>query len=324
MFDLSLFMSVFRILSSIKKKPVKLFIALTVLYSLLSFQVLAKPIKVERLLTAEDLNLLLKAKKNPVVIIDLREPQKYKTSHIPSSINIPISQFHRAIDGIENYVITPLSFQRLASKHGIKRQDHLIFYTDEEIFKSTRAFWIFDFYGHKHISVLNGGFQKWKQKKFTIENQINILPHSTYKVSPKSERLATKLNTKMAVLLNNKQIIDVRTEQEFLGKKSRGKRFGHIPDANNLPWTKLVTQADTPTTLAPPSQLNNTIEKFFNKKSSAILYCNSGAESSLLYFALKLMGFNSSIYDGSWIEWSADKTLAIVNPTPLAYEKVLQ
>ena len=304
-----------------KTNTLVVLVIFTVLLSTLSTYATAKTMNSGILITAKTVKQLLKTKPASFVIVDLREPNKYKKSHIPSAINIPISQFHRKIDDIENFVITPLNFQRLASKHGIENHHQLIFYTDEELFNSTRAFWIFDFYGHQQISVLNGGFQKWQQHNYLIENKVNTLPPSNYKVSPMSKQLATKLNTKLAVLSKNKQIIDVRKKQEYLGKESKGKRFGHIPYADNLPWIKLVTKADQPYTLIAHSKLNDAIENIYSKQSSVIIYCNGGTESSLLYFALKLVGIESSLYDGSWHEWSADKTLPIVNPSSIVFSR---
>ena len=44
-----------------------------------------------------------------------------------------------------------------------------------------------------------------------------------------------------------------------------------------------------------------------------IVYCQTGREASHLYFTLKyVLGFpHVLLYRGSWVEWSADKTLPI-------------
>jgi len=42
-----------------------------------------------------------------------------------------------------------------------------------------------------------------------------------------------------------------------------------------------------------------------------IFYCRTGVQASFLYFVAKLLGYQSTVYDGSFQEWSnaADTTV---------------
>ncbi|MEA1989135.1 MAG: rhodanese-like domain-containing protein [Pseudomonadota bacterium] len=100
-------------------------------------------------------------KDKQVVILDLRAREAYLKSHIPSAINIPFTKFNRSLNKVKGFLITPLSFQLLMEKHGIKSSDHLALDSDKTILNATRIYWSFDFYGHQKISVLNGGLAAW-------------------------------------------------------------------------------------------------------------------------------------------------------------------
>ena len=48
--------------------------------------------------------------------------------------------------------------------------------------------------------------------------------------------------------------------------------------------------------------------------SSVITYCNSGRRASVSYLVLRSLGYDASVYDGSWLEWGNDESLPIELP----------
>ena len=55
-------------------------------------------------------------------------------------------------------------FEKLSSELGIKNSDHIIVYDSLGIFSAPRVWWIFNYFGHKKISILDGGLFKWKNE----------------------------------------------------------------------------------------------------------------------------------------------------------------
>ena len=47
---------------------------------------------------------------------------------------------------------------------GISNDHHIIAYDTLGIFSSARVYWMFKQYGHRRISILNGGLKYWKLK----------------------------------------------------------------------------------------------------------------------------------------------------------------
>lgn len=259
-------------------------------------------------------------KDKQIVIIDLRASEEYLKSHIPTSINIPFTKFNRSMNKVKGFLITPFSFQELMEQNGIKSNDHLVLYSDKTILESTRIYWSFNFYGHKKVSVLNGGLFAWQKDIGTTETQPNILKPSKYEVSIHPQKFASKFKTLMATKQSNTHLIDARSFEEYSGLESKTDVFGHIPSAENLPWRELV-KSSSPSTNKDRHfrylSLDKLAEQFKHipQDENIIVYCNGGKESSVLYFGLKLIGREAALYDGSWFEWSSDKSLPITPPS---------
>ena len=54
--------------------------------------------------------------------------------------------------------------EKLASEIGINNSDHIIVYDSLGIFSAPRVWWMFNYFGHKKISILDGGLVKWKNE----------------------------------------------------------------------------------------------------------------------------------------------------------------
>jgi thiosulfate/3-mercaptopyruvate sulfurtransferase len=264
-----------------------------------------------------------------LVIIDTRTPEAYLAGHIPTAINLPIKQLHQTVDHIIKRIISPLTFQKKVEALGLKKSDHVVFYAGNNPLDATRALWTFEFYGHPVNSILDGGFPAWEWSILPIEKTRNQRSPSHYTIEVNPDRLASKFKTLVATQSQDTLIIDARPQAEFNGLSTRGKRLGHIPNSVNLDFSTLLTTSKHSeqnihiSTFIDAQQFQKILARFPNK-SNIILYCNAGSEATVLYFSFRQINRNVAIYDGSWVEWSADKTLPIAlnNSTKYLIERI--
>jgi thiosulfate/3-mercaptopyruvate sulfurtransferase len=106
-------------------------------------------------------------------------------------------------------------------------------------------------------------------------------------------------------------ILDSRGLKEYTGEDCdpKLKRHGHIPTAIHRDVLSLYSKQNDICSIKSPGDLQNLYNDLNGKR--VFTYCNTGRSASLNYLALRALGINAAVYDGSWTEWSANEYLPI-------------
>lgn len=218
---------------------------------------------------------------------------------------------------------TEEEFAQAVSDMGISSTDHVVVYTNKDAFSGPRVWWTFRIFGHKKVSLLQGGLQGWEEE---VHGPVESGP-----VAPVTEKgqFQAKLNPKMVVdakqvldivLTGSKQICDARSHARFLGQAPEPRpqlAGGHIPGSLNVPFTALVHTPDH-TRFKSPLEIKNAFQEAgIILGSDVVLTCGSGVTAAYLFFGLHMLGQDMTklaIYDGSWTEWGGRNDLPVFNP----------
>jgi len=246
-----------------------------------------------------------------LVILDVRTEKQYLEGHIPNAINLPVDKTFSQKKP-KNLVAPVSTIQDLFSNAGIDHTQNVVIYDQGSFLDAGRIFWILEAHGHRRSALLGSGFNAWEMNQLPISFNSKTPEARTFIPSIQPERIATKLHTLLAIEDKNKIIIDARAPEEFLGLKSSTKRFGHIPNAINIPIEQNFKHMDRIENLHNIGELKRMF-KDVNKDKKIIAYCNRGKQSSLTYFILRQLGIDAAHYDGSWLEWGNDLDLPIAN-----------
>ena len=246
-----------------------------------------------------------------VVEVDYDPENAYRAGHLQGASLI---WWKRDInDPITRDIISKSQFEDLLSRNGITAQSEVILYGDFNNWFAAFVFWIFKYYGHENVKIMNGGRKKWEIENRSYTKDEPQIQKTNYVAQPPNEGLRAYLfDVRRALDKKDTVLVDVRSPKEFSGEitapaeypMEHAQRGGHIPNANNIPWASAVN--DTDGTFKSVEELKKIYEtKGVTPDKDVICYCRIGERSSHTWFVLKyLLGYPQvRNYDGSWTEW---------------------
>ena len=246
-----------------------------------------------------------------IVEVDV-DTKAYDAGHIPSAVCFNWQT--QLQDQVRRDILTKEQFEKLMSSAGISPDDTIILYGDNNNWFAAYAFWQMKYYGHKDVRLMNGGRVKWlNEETMPMTTEPPKVTPTNYKVARTQPELRAMVSDVLEVGRSHKaNLVDVRSPDEFTGKiiappgmSETAQRGGHIPGAENVPWSQAVNTNDG--TFKSPEELR---ELYFKQHrvdpaKPTIAYCRIGERSSHTWFVLKyLLGVeNVKNYDGSWTEY---------------------
>ena len=227
-------------------------------------------------------------------------------------------------DAIRRDLAQPPAFEQLLGKAGISPDTTIVLYGDNNNWFAAYAFWQLKYYGHENVRLIDGGRKKWIAEGRALTTEAPHVKETRYRAKRADESIRARKEDvlKIAEKRVNGQLVDVRSADEFTGKilappglAETALRAGHIPSAQNIPWSQAANEDGT-------FKSYEELEKLYGAKGIAgekpvIAYCRIGERSSHTWFVLKyLLGYeNVQNYDGSWTEWGNLVGAPIVNLT---------
>jgi thiosulfate/3-mercaptopyruvate sulfurtransferase len=199
------------------------------------------------------------------------------------------------------------------SRIGAAPESEFILYGDFNNWFAAFAFWVFNYYAHKKIKIMNGRRKKWELEKREYVKEKPIARASKYIAQPCDERIRAYLRDikKAFERLEETVLLYVRSAEEFSGEitatleypMEHAQRGLHIPGAKNIPRAQAVRESDG--TLKSTDELRGLYEKNgISPDRNVICYCRIGERSPHSWFVLKnVLGYPwVRNYHGSWTE----------------------
>jgi thiosulfate/3-mercaptopyruvate sulfurtransferase len=239
----------------------------------------------------------------------------YYAAHLPNAV--PVDWHDELHEPVRRGPVSREHFEELMRRKGIDRDDHVVLYGTGEGTFAAHAYWIFRYYRHPRVSLLDGGLEAWARAGGRLEVAVPVVPGVGDYRSPgpdPSLRVGREeLVSRYVGAPGDAVLLDCRTPQEYAGSHlhpldlgiEHHRVGGHIPGARNLPSGRLLREDGR---FRPRDELRALFaECGVTERSDVVVYCRVAERSSLLWFALhELLGHpRVRHYDGGWAEYGS-------------------
>ncbi|HEX7611567.1 MAG TPA: rhodanese-like domain-containing protein [Candidatus Limnocylindrales bacterium] len=178
-----------------------------------------------------------------------------------------------------------------------------VLYDDTAAAYAAWAWWTLRVYGLESARILNGGLDSWLTQSRPMSGGQELRPPAIF--TPHLEARLQVTATEVRDMLGSPtaQILDARTQSEYLGHSGTSRRLGHIPGAINVPaaaatepGTGCFRSADGLRALLRGAQVD--------PRRRLVCYDSAGPGAAKLAFVLCLLGYEDiAVYCGGWAEW---------------------
>ena len=240
---------------------------------------------------------------------------EYAQAHIPGAGFFDIDEIADRSSSLPHMLPSPECFASAAGALGISNDTHVIAYDNNSFMASARLWWTFRIFGHRHVSVLDGGMARWRAESRPVSNEASKPAPMTFHATFRGELVKSLTEVLELSGTGSAQILDARSAGRFAGTEPEpraGLRSGHIPGSHNLFFKELIAPDSgcmkTPEILGPLFQAAG-----IDVHTDVVTTCGTGVTASVLALGLYLLGNeNAAVYDGSWTEWGSRADTPVV------------
>lgn len=233
---------------------------------------------------------------------------EYEAEHIPGAVFMDLAGL---ADTTSPYPMMLPKAEKFASRMqslGLGDGSRIVLYDNAPHKTAARAWWMLDqVFGAHGVSILDGGFAKWKAEGRPVESGKVTLRHRHFTVWRDDKAVRTLDQMKANLDSKAEQVVDARGRARFTGEEAEtrpGLASGHIPGSVNLPFDQLFNPDGT-------WKRGEALRAAFadagiDPDKPMALTCGSGITAAVLAFGAHLLGTKQvGLYDGSWSEWGA-------------------
>ncbi|MGI9424747.1 MAG: sulfurtransferase, partial [Hyphomicrobiaceae bacterium] len=113
----------------------------------------------------------------PIRVVDVRSAKAFAAGHLPGAINLPTNELADPMAHVPGALKSDRRIAQLLGLLGINSRTAVVIYDDKGGFHAARLFWLLEYYGHRKVSLLDGGIQAWKAAGFRLIGSRSQAPH---------------------------------------------------------------------------------------------------------------------------------------------------
>lgn len=236
----------------------------------------------------------------------------WETGHIPGARFVPFGDLVVTRDGMPNELPTVDALDALFESLGVSDGSTVVI--DGAPLQAARTLLALDYLGlGDRIAILEGGLEGWTAAGGTVSTEAAPVEPGVLTPSPREDLvvdadwIAARLDDPGVVL------VDARPAEQYTGATPGGgvERGGHLPGAVNVFWEETTTST-SPLALRGESELRSLFEAAGVEPGDVVVaYCRTGVQASMVWAVASALGYETRIYDASYLDWSARSDLPV-------------
>ncbi len=278
-----------------------------------SIPALVEPAWVEEHLEDEDLRILdvtiqVRLKPFPWMRSGRRE---WKRAHIPGAAYVDLREVCDPNSPARTFTMPHTDwFSAALGRAGVGDCTRVVLYDARESMWASRLWWMLRAFGFDDAAVMNGGWTAWRLEGRPVSSEASSYRPATFTPAPRRGLFVGKREVLEAIDDRDARIVCALGRRQFRGERREyGRRRGHIPGACNVSAWRILDRRTQ--RYRPLEELRHLFGEVLGAER-IITYCGGGVAASSDAFVLHLLGHpNVAVYDGGFIEWSADRRLPL-------------
>ena len=183
------------------------------------------------LITVDQLSKAMSEHPTQVVVLDASWHQpatnrdgraEFQAEHIPGAQFFDLEEICDKKSPYEFMLPSVEEFEAYVGGLGIKNGTHVVLYESEPsgFYSSPRAWYIFRVFGHKEVSILNGGYNRWKTEGHPVTKEVPTVEKQAYKATYHPEIVVSCDEIVDNIQTKKWQVLDARSVGRFTGAEN--------------------------------------------------------------------------------------------------------
>ncbi|XOV83621.1 MAG: rhodanese-like domain-containing protein [bacterium] len=237
-----------------------------------------------------------------LLLVQVSSADSFLQAHIPGAVLVTPASLVCGIPPATGKLPSLDHLNQLFGGLGYSPELDIVIYDDEGGGWAGRFAWTLDVIGHTSWQYLNGGLHAWHGAGLALaQGPDSPRPATQPDLSIDSTPIAEVADV-LATIDDPDQVVwDVRSADEYAGRRQVSARVGHVPGAINIDWLLLQDPARQYRFV---QDIADTLEASgISQAKTIITHCQTHHRSGLSYMLGRLLGLPIKAYHGSWSEW---------------------
>jgi thiosulfate/3-mercaptopyruvate sulfurtransferase len=229
----------------------------------------------------------------------------YEKQHIPGARYLSSADFTTGHQGLMVELPSVEKLKQTFEDLGVSNDTRVVLYTTDWYPVAGRAFFTLDYLGHSNTALLDGSLAKWKAEGRPMSTDVPQITKGSF---------TPRVNEPARALLADAKTATTPQAPVLLVDSRPLKRYkdGHLAGADHIFWEETVQNSQKPVFLQPEELQMLFASRGLAPGTKLITYCEVGLQASHMYFVAKYLGYDVSMFDGSFYQWNELEHLPVI------------